>query len=100
MTGPAAGSPRSKVTQSRAHVVCELQAEMFLARPRGAWAFANGLATPRAHSMKIWASGLSVRFLSVMIPIGLRVVGSWTGNTLIAAGTSGNLVTEAGTTAR
>ena len=62
----------------------DLRAEMFLARPLGAWPHANGFAISRAHSMNRCASGLNVRFLSVMIALGQGVVWSSIGNTLTA----------------
>jgi hypothetical protein len=55
------------LTQSGRQEFCELRAEIFLARPLGAWPFASGLAISRAHSVKSLASGLSVRFLSVAV---------------------------------
>ena len=43
--------------------------------------FANDLAIWRAHSMNRIASGLSVRFFSVTIPIGRGDAGNLTGKT-------------------
>ncbi len=61
---------------------------------------ASGLVTSRACSMKSWARGLSVRFLSVMIPIGRCVVGSSTGSTFSDGCLAGNRRMLEGTTAR
>src|SRR5438045_7097295 len=63
------------------HLVWESRPQTFLARPLGAWPFANVLAMSRAQSMNSCASGLSIRFLRVMIPICRCVVGSSTGST-------------------
>src|SRR5262249_49653803 len=45
---------------------------------------ASGFATSRAVSMKSCATGLSVRFFRVTIPIGTRAYCSLTGKTLIS----------------
>src|SRR5712671_2361750 len=44
--------------------------------------FPGGFATLRAASTKSCATGLSVRFFSVTIPLGTRAIGSSTGKTL------------------
>src|SRR6266853_5856998 len=44
--------------------------------------FPSGFATLRAASTKSCATGLSVRFFSVTIPLGTRAIGSSTGKTL------------------
>ena len=59
----------------------------------------SSLAASRLHgrcSMKSCATGLSVRFFSVTMPIGTRAAGSSTGKTLISARLVGNLNAEAG----
>ena len=46
--------------------------------------------------MKSWATGLSVRFFRVTIPIGTRATGSSTGKTLTSWRLVGNLNAEIG----
>jgi hypothetical protein len=79
-----------------------LRAETFLVllRPLRASPVAEGLAMSWAHLMNSCANGLRVRFLSVIIPICLCVVGSSTGNILMDVSLAENLNMEAGTTAR
>jgi hypothetical protein len=57
--------------------------------------FASGFATLRALSTKTCATGLSVRFFSVTIPLGTRAIGSSTGKTLSSGRLMGNLNAEA-----
>src|SRR5262245_1674838 len=57
-------------------------------------------ATSRAQSMNSWATGLRVRFLNVMTPIGRRVVGRSTGRTLRFVLPEPNLTIEAWTMLR
>src|SRR5690348_17247867 len=57
---------------------------------------ARGFETSRAVSMKSRATGLSVRFFSVMIPTGTAAYGSSTGKTLIPERLE-NLNSEIGT---
>src|SRR5262249_10610712 len=64
------------------------------------YALAGALATLRACSMKSRARGLSVRLLSVMIPICRCVVGSSTGSTFSNGCLAGNRRMPEGTTAR
>src|SRR5262249_52502622 len=56
--------------------------------------FVTTLATSCAQSMKSWATGLSVRFFSVMMPMGRRVVGKSIGKTLSATCPDPNLTLE------
>jgi hypothetical protein len=56
--------------------------------------FANGLATSRAPSMKSCATGLSMRFFNVRIPIGPLVTGNSTRNLLIDGCLAGYLSTD------
>ena len=53
--------------------------------------FARGFATSRAYSMKSRATGLSVRFFRVTMPIGTCAIGRSTGKTLISGRLVGNL---------
>ena len=55
-----------------------------------------GFATSRAHRMKSCETGLSVRFFTVIIPTGRRVVGNSTGKRLIAGLSAENRNTELG----
>src|SRR5207249_3811062 len=57
-------------------------------------------AISRAQSMNSWATGLSVRFFSVITPIGRRVVGKSMGKTLRFVLPGPNLTIEAWTMLR
>src|SRR5436305_11816124 len=56
--------------------------------------FASGFATLRAPSTKSCATGVSVRFFSVTIPLGTRAIGSSTGKALRSGRLVGNLKAE------
>src|SRR5262245_59463903 len=58
------------------------------------------MATSWACSMKSFATGLSVRFLRVTMPIGTGAIGSFTGKVLTFEGLVGNLNAEAVTIVR
>ena len=61
---------------------------------------ASGFATSRAQSMKSCATGLGVRFFSMIIPIGALAIGNSTGNFLMNGCRTGNCSRNSGTIER
>jgi len=100
MTAASEENPRIDVPFAPSCDDCRAAAEHVAKGHEQTWHYdfsvANGFATWRAYSIKSLATGLSVRFFRVTIPVGTQAAGSSTGRILISERLDRNFNADAG----